>query len=70
MEAVIGAIKDAGIKDENIQTIQYSVNVVNEYDDRGLPKGVSGYQVSNQVAVTTNDIEGLGKLIDDVVEAG
>lgn len=70
MEAVIGAIKDAGIKDENIQTIQYSVNVVNEYDDRGLPKGVSGYQVSNQVAVTTDDIDGLGKLIDDVVAAG
>ena len=70
MTAVIGAIKDAGIKDDNIQTIQYSVNVVNEYDDRGLPKGVSGYQVSNQVAVTTNDIEGLGNRIYDVVAAG
>jgi uncharacterized protein YggE len=70
MTGVINAIKSAGITEDNIQTIQYSVNVVNEYDDKGLPKGVSGYQVSNQVAVTTDDIEGLGKLIDDVVAAG
>ena len=46
------------------------INVINEYDDNGRLKGVSGYQVSNQVQVTTDDIEGLGTLIDELVASG
>lgn len=70
MTTVLDTLSDAGIPDDQIQTVDYRINVINEYDDNGRLKGVSGYQVSNQVQVTTNDIEGLGSLIDELVASG
>ena len=70
MTTVLETLNDAGIPDDQIQTVDYRINVINEYDDNGRLKGVSGYQVSNQVQVTTDDLEGLGALIDDLVASG
>lgn len=70
MTTVLETLTDAGIPEDKIQTVDYRINVINEYDDNGRLKGVSGYQVSNQVQVTTDDIEGLGTLIDELVASG
>ncbi|MGH2548403.1 MAG: SIMPL domain-containing protein, partial [Thermomicrobiales bacterium] len=60
----------ADVPDDLIQTTNYSINVVNEFDDNGNLKGVSGYQVTNQVQATITDLDGLGALIDDLVANG
>lgn len=70
MNSVLKVLKDADIPSDQIQTTNYSINVVNEYDDKGNLKGVSGYQVSNEVQVTVTDLDGLGALIDDLVSNG
>jgi uncharacterized protein YggE len=70
MTTVLETLTEAGIPEDQIQTVDYRINVINEYDDNGRLKGVSGYQVSNQVQVTTDDIEGLGTLIDELVASG
>jgi uncharacterized protein YggE len=70
MTAVIEALKAAGIADVDIQTAYYSVNVLQEYDTNGQPARVSGYQVSNQVTVTVRDIDQLGEILDQAVQAG
>jgi len=70
MTTVLETLNDAGIPDDQIQTVDYRINVINEYDDNGRLKGVSGYQVSNQVQVTTDDLDGLGALIDELVASG
>ena len=70
MTAVLDTVEAAGITAEQVQTVNYSINVINEWDDQGRLKGVSGYQVSNQVQIRTSDLEGLGGLIDDLVESG
>jgi uncharacterized protein YggE len=70
MTTVLDTLTEAGIPEDQIQTVDYRINVINEYDDNGRLKGVSGYQVSNQVQVTTDDLEGLGQLIDELVASG
>ena len=70
MVDVIAAIVAAGIDEEYIQTTWYNVSVINDYDEYGRMKGVIGYQVSHQVTVVTEDLDGLGALIDSVVSKG
>lgn len=70
MTAVLDTVEAAGIPTEQVQTVNYSINVINEWDDQGRLKGVAGYQVSNQVQIKTTDLEGLGELIDDLVASG
>jgi uncharacterized protein YggE len=70
MTAVLDTVEEAGIPAEQVQTVNYSINVINEWDDQGRLQGVAGYQVSNQVQIRSNDLDGIGTLIDDLVESG
>lgn len=70
MQTVLNTLKAAKVPDKYIQTVSYSINVVNEFDDNGNIKGVSGYQVTNQVQATITELDGLGELIDDLVANG
>ena len=70
MTAVIDALKAAGVEEKDIQTTNYSVSVLQEYDTNGLPARVSGYQVNNQVNVMVRDLDKLGTVLDEAVKAG
>lgn len=70
MTAVIDALKAAGIDEKDIQTVNYSVSILRDYDENGNPAAIKGFQVSNQVNVKLRDLDGLGDLLDTVVEAG
>ncbi|HEY7034967.1 MAG TPA: SIMPL domain-containing protein [Thermomicrobiales bacterium] len=70
MTRVLKAIAKDGIKDDDVQTAYYSVNVLQNYDNSGNPTEVTGYQVSNQVNVTVRDLDKVGPLLEDVVAAG
>ena len=75
MEAILAALKAAGIADKNIQTMNYSI-----YLDRSsepMPavgtseEGTAAvYRVSNMVQVTIRDLEKVGDVLDAVIEAG
>jgi hypothetical protein len=74
MNAVLAALKAAGIADKDIQTSNFSVNferqapdVTPRADDSG-PGGV--YRVSNMVQVTIRDLDAVGDIIDAAVAAG
>jgi len=70
MGLIIEAVKAAGVADEDIQTVNFNVNILYRYDQNGNPERIEGYQVSNQVAVKVRDLEKLGELLDAVVTAG
>jgi uncharacterized protein len=70
MNAIIKVLKDAGIEDKDIQTVNYSVYVQQKYDDNGTPEGITGFQVTNQVNVIVRDVDKVGDLLDAVVDAG
>jgi uncharacterized protein YggE len=71
MTAIITALKDAGIDEKDIQTVNYSVYVLRNYDNTtGSPTEITGFQVTNQVNVIVRDVDQVGDILDQVVKAG
>lgn len=69
MDAVVQKLKADGITEDNIRTVSYNVNP--QYDQQGSGGPVlRGYQVQNMVEVKSNNVGGLGSLLDDVVSVG
>src|SRR5262249_55494527 len=64
--------KMAGIPDNKIQTSNFSVQP--EYGipspTNPQPRNITGYQVSNQVTVTVDDLSKLGATLDALVKSG
>jgi len=69
-EAVIEALKAAGIADEDIQTDYFSVNILRDYSENADPTLITGFEIVNQLRVTVRDTASLGDLLDEVVTAG
>lgn len=82
MNKVIAALKELGIKDEQISTSWYSVYPVYEYRSPPCieiypqppecnPKSeITGYTASNSLSVTLDASQDAGKVIDTAVKAG
>lgn len=68
--AVMAALSQAGIPAEDMQTSNFSVYTIDNYDPAtGLVTG-KRYSVDNTVNVTARDLAGLGGLLDSAVTAG
>jgi uncharacterized protein len=71
MAAVLDRVKAAGVRAEDIATVQYAVAPLSapgpKADD--TPQ-VVGYQVSNVVDVKVRDVVAVGRVVDAAVEAG
>jgi uncharacterized protein YggE len=71
MNAVFAQLKAQGIPDREIQTSDFTVSP--QYDsgkDGNGPQRIVGYQVSNNVSVTVDDLAKLGSAIDALVGSG
>ncbi|MEQ1688239.1 MAG: SIMPL domain-containing protein [Sphingopyxis sp.] len=72
MNGLIDALKRAGIAERDIQTSGFNLSPQYDYSPQqsgGQPR-LTGYQVSNQLRVTTADTARIGALIDALVAAG
>ncbi|NWH09519.1 MAG: SIMPL domain-containing protein [Alphaproteobacteria bacterium] len=72
MNALIAGLKEAGIKDEDIQTANFAVSPkYTAYDSSNTaPPRIIGYSVTNEVSITVRDIARLGDLLDRLVKLG
>jgi uncharacterized protein YggE len=70
MTAVIASLKKLGIADKDIQTTTLSLQPVYDYSYNTNPPRLTGYQLSNAIAVTVRDLDKLGDAIDDALAAG
>ena len=69
MTAIVKVIKDAGVKDTDIQTEQYNIYRENAYDSTtNAPKPI--YHLINTVRVTLRDISKVGDILGTAVDAG
>ena len=67
--AVIDALKEAGVLEEDIATSNYTVYA--EYDYSSLDgQKLSGYNVTNQLTVIIRDMEHIGATLDKATAAG
>ncbi len=67
--AVIDAIKKAGVDEKDIRTTNFSIWPSQQYSPDGAVTGTI-YMVDNTVYVTVRDLDGLGSLLDDTISAG
>ena len=69
-DAVIKAIKAAGVKDDDIQTTNFNIYQRDLNDPTTGAKTGSVYVVDNTVSVTVRDLTQLGSVLDASVKAG
>ena len=70
MNAVFATLKRFGIPDKSIQTSNFSVSPQYPDYDSKQPRHVIGYQVSNTVTVTVDDLTKVGPALDALVASG
>lgn len=69
MDALIAALKAAGVAEGDLATASFSLNPYDENSYYGSG-GKIGYMVSNTLTVTVRDLDAVGSLIDTAVAAG
>jgi uncharacterized protein YggE len=70
MNAIIGALKNLGLQDNEMRTSILSLQPVYNYSRDGDVLAITGYSASNNVEVTTKMLDKLGDIVDKSVPAG
>jgi uncharacterized protein YggE len=70
MDSVMKALKDEGVKDEDIQTQYFNINRVSRWDNDKQQEIVTGYRVTNVVTAKIRKVDDAGAVIDAVTDAG
>jgi uncharacterized protein len=71
MAAVIAALKNAGISEDDIQTSGFSVSPkYPPYQPNQTTQRIVGYTVSNQVTAHVKNLKTLGPILDTLVQSG
>lgn len=70
VDKILATLKQLGVKDANIKTINFSINPVYVWNEPAKENRLSGYSVNHQLEVKIDAIQTSGKLLDQVVKAG
>jgi len=72
MDAVLAAVRTAGVAATDIATVSYNVNFIPEDNSgRSADNGTAGsYRVIDVAAITVRDLTGLGTVLDAATAAG
>lgn len=70
MDRVIAALVRAGVPREDMETQRYSVYPEYIHDREGAEPRIRGYRATNQMVLTTTELERVGELIDVALGAG
>ncbi len=64
---IIRALKGNGIKEEDIETISYNVDLIQEWDPETYKYVKNGIRVTNSMKVKTKDLDNVGKVLDAII---
>jgi hypothetical protein len=71
MSKVMMALAAAGVGNDSIQTISYTLTPIYENNvNQSAPSVIVGYTVLNAIQVTVKDLEAIGKILDQAISAG
>ncbi len=68
--SVKSALLQAGVRENEIETVDYRIEKVQEWDAKFEKMVDKGYRTSNAFVVTTKDLQKVGPLLDVGVQAG
>lgn len=69
MDAVMAALADNGVDEEDVRTRSFNIYPQYNYRDEEAPE-IVGFIVSNQVTVTVRDIDNVSVVLDAAIAAG
>jgi uncharacterized protein YggE len=71
MANVIAALTGAGIGNNSIQTVSYTLTPTHSNPvNQSVPPTIIGYIAVNAIQVTVNDLGSIGKILDQAISAG
>jgi uncharacterized protein YggE len=71
MTAIMAALKNAGVAEEDVQTSDFSVSPkYPPYQPNGGVQRIVGYTVSNNVTARVKNLKNLGPILDMLVQSG
>lgn len=70
MQAILTALQDQGIAEQDTQTSNFSIFVERPVDPQGQPTQEIIYHVSNDVNVIIRDLESVGTVLEVAIDAG
>lgn len=72
MQQLIATLKEQGVAEKDIQTVEFSVTPQYRRDrpDQQQPPTIVGYQVTNSVQIRVHKLQDLGGVLDLVVQQG
>jgi len=70
MNRVVAAVRREGVSDDHIRTSGYNLTPVYNYDDKTNPPPVVGFQASNNLSITVDDVSKAGAVLDAAIAAG
>jgi hypothetical protein len=70
MTDVLAALRALGIAEKDLQTTSLSLQPVYDYSNSGNAPKLTGYTLTNSVAVTIRDLDKISDAIDDALAAG
>ena len=68
MQSIIKAIKKLGIPKDSIETTYFSVYPIRDYEKSG--EDIIGYRASNEITVELQDLDKIGAVIEEAMNAG
>ena len=69
LERILASLADHNVAEEDTQTRYFNINTQYDYRGEGAPV-VIGYEVTNELSVKLRNLDSLGQMISDVVDAG
>ncbi len=70
MEAVLAAVKDLGIAEADIQTVNYGLWIEQVFDREGQPTDERRYHLNHQVRIKVTDLTKTGQVLQAAFAAG
>ena len=70
VEEMLEVFSNADIEEKHIQTAGFNVSPIYDYSGNSNPPKLTGYQVTNSITAKLTELDKLGELLDDIVEAG
>lgn len=70
MDSIVKALKALGIGESAMKTSRFTLSPVYSIDKNTKASVISGYRALNRLIVKTNDLKGVGRLIDASIAAG
>ena len=67
---LLNVLENSGIPSENLRTSRLNISPIYVVDEASKTRYLSGYKAINIVEVKTEELDGLGRLLDTTVEAG